>query len=1205
MANEFNPARAIAVEDQPPAFDPNRAIAVEDPEQSVFFEDRSQVVGFPAGLDQTEMEYSVKTDIDKKSKNDFMGMVEYSKDLAGNLGKGLANFALSFPSTIGSIVKEAGETELQKRQREDDRARIAEKLILDPGELVGFLSRRVSEGLAIPERIAAAGQKVIDANQRFLQKTGIKAPEEAGPQRVAFDLGNAAGSITSSIGLTFLTKKPILVAPLFGIIQKAQIYEEARAKGISPEEASITSTAAGTAEAALEFVGLHVFFDMIKVSKPIAKIALRTATEAVQEGSQQGAEESIAKIAGIRNDTMVDISKRIAYATALGLVGGFPGSVVFTIVERQGVIKDLKAQGLSDEEARKVVENISNKQVKSGLEDQVAKVIEKETSPLNLSEAEQAENFKKFNELVQQVTGQMKTSPEGTQALEAGIKAEGQENIVLAVRQGDIDQSGAYFATAGSSTYFDLENKAAKKYDISAAKIAKSGTPEMRQILEKAKTLKNSPEEIARIDEALTAMQDEDNHVDYLLFDEVTSIKEAAEQLGFDGVKVWENDDIADPSSVFIWNTEKIKPLEEEPIDVDFYAQNIEKARMKFDVAETFEDTGEAFSKLLAPVSTQLKIINPQLKYRLRKFEFDVRRKIQADEKVAEPLLRKMKKLPEEDKAILDLALKNGDTKKTGEILSKNNMTDEFENVRMTLDDVYQRANAVGLDVNYIVDYFPRRVKDYKGLVEYFSGTEYAGDILAAITAKEVELGRPLELEEQAELINTLIRGYGSNQIKLTRPGNVKIREIPVIDKEINQFYFDSSTALVTYITTVNDAIESRKFFGKSSKQTKFENIEDSIGAYVLGLIQDQAIKPADQTQVSALLKARFMQRGTHGFWSAFKNISYMQTMGSPISAITQVQDLAFSLYKSGYYQTVKAVKHAIFKESKIKKEDIGIEDIAAEFTDNSKSSKALKKVFDIIGFTWMDRFGKETTVNSVLDKLVAQAKAGTIDATFNQKLQDMFGEQAGQVIEDLKSDVLSENVRLMAFNELADVQPIALSEMPPTYLTSGNGRVFYMLKTYTIKLIDVYRNEVFLQLDDRPIEALGNLFRLTTALMMMGMGADTLKDLILWRPIKLNDLVVDNIMKLMGFSKYTIYKARYEGPTKAAMEAVLPPSVSLVDASFKDVAQHIKAAQSNKKRPEHLEVVQYIPLVGKLYYWWFGKGREKSIKKAGKAVRK
>ena len=53
-----------------------------------------------------------------------------------------------------------------------------------------------------------------------------------------------------------------------------------------------------------------------------------------------------------------------------------------------------------------------------------------------------------------------------------------------------------------------------------------------------------------------------------------------------------------------------------------------------------------------------------------------------------------------------------------------------------------------------------------------------------------------------------------------------------------------------------------------------------------------------------------------------------------------------------------------------------------------------------------------------------------------------VYGDEIDAIVSDLKAGLtLSENVKLHMFNELADIQPIALSEMPEAYLTVPNGR--------------------------------------------------------------------------------------------------------------------------------------------------------------------
>jgi hypothetical protein len=134
------------------------------------------------------------------------------------------------------------------------------------------------------------------------------------------------------------------------------------------------------------------------------------------------------------------------------------------------------------------------------------------------------------------------------------------------------------------------------------------------------------------------------------------------------------------------------------------------------------------------------------------------------------------------------------------------------------------------------------------------------------------------------------------------------------------------------------------------------------------------------------------------------------------------------------------------------------------------------------------------------------------------------------------------------------------------------------------LKQIDVFHNEVFRQMKTNPKQAMGNLVRLASALMLTGMSADALKDFLLGRPHEISDLVVDNLLKLIGFSKWQIYKARKDGLFRAFMESILPP-VPFFDDVHKDV--------TGARDLPNWRIWGRIPVVGKFYYWWFGGGAE------------
>ena len=600
---------------------------------------------------------------------------------------------------------------------------------------------------------------------------------------------------------------------------------------------------------------------------------------------------------------------------------------------------------------------------------------------------------------------------------------------------------------------------------------------------------------------------------------------------------------------------------------------------------QTVKDFHEWVDAAFVPLSTRLAKISPKLRDSLRRFEFNKNMATTEDIKIIEPFLNRYSSMNPEEARILDLALKNSDKKTVNDIIARNGMTKEFGAVRDLLDDLYNQAREVGMDVGYIDDYFPRRVKDAQAYLEYLRAGEYWSQIEQAIKEEQVRIGELLTNDEKVEFINKLLRGYGNGSIKLNKPSNTKSRKIDVIDDNMNAFYKNSTTTLHEYVSAMNNAIESRKFFGMNGK-----DLDKSIGAYAKDLVDKQLISPTQEREVQKVIEARFKERGTHGIWTFYKNLGYIYTMGSPLSAITQIGDLAFSFFESGMYSTGVGLQKSS-SGKKITKADLGLDIIAEEFTDKSKSSEAVRKIFKIIGLEKLDNIGKETLVNGAMNKLSKQANAN--DPALIQELNRVFGQESAQTLQDLKNQNPSTNVKYLLFSKLADYQPIALSEMPEYYAKGGNMRIFYMLKSYSIKQIDVFHNKVFMEMKTNPKKALGNLIKLSVALAMMNGSADVIKNILLGRPTDLTDLVVDNILRLIGFSKYTVYKARREGIGAAMLATIFPP-VPFVDDLYRDL--------SSKKDVSDYKVWNAIPLVGKFYYWWFGGGRQFLDKKKKKS---
>lgn len=658
-----------------------------------------------------------------------------------------------------------------------------------------------------------------------------------------------------------------------------------------------------------------------------------------------------------------------------------------------------------------------------------------------------------------------------------------------------------------------------------------------------------------------------------------------------------------------------------------FYEENRALRRssyqgLKDDFRNVVRDLKRGTDKVLGTISTRLKNIDPSLRRALRWYEFRVANRTMEDLKAVEPFIKRVAKMKPEDRMDFDLARKNGDMDRISSVMAKYNMGTEYYGARKVLNDIYKRSKDVGFDLGYLENYFPRKLKDSQGFLDYVAKRDDWSILQDAITAKETALQRYLTVEEKAELINSMIRGTRRGLVSLSETGNMKDRVIDKVTPQMNQFYYDSDAAMVRYVNEVNAAIENRRFFGKGAKEKSGENygesagtldVSDSIGAYMLDLLNRGVIKPSQEKEVRDMLAARFGPTGPGPIMGLYRNMGYIDAMGSPISALSQLGDIGFSTYRGGFLRTGWQLAKSLVGKSEVKRADIGIEKIAQEFSDPVRSYKVLEWVFKKIGLDFLDALGKETYINTVLGKFRSQLKNPNRD--FFERLTTVFGPETPQIIKDLESGKMTENVKYLLFSELSDVQPISLAEMPEKYLSGGNGRILYMLKSFALKQIDLFRNEAFQKIQQpgaaNKVEGVRRLVYLAGTLGLANAGADLLKNILLNRPTDISDMIVDNMVRLSGISKYAIYDARRNGLWDAAMKTILPPHKAL-DALYKDFANvdftkpgdfidnrnpKNQKMQGNWWMGNKLESPSSIPYLGKFYYWWFGKGADLSEK--------
>ncbi len=631
---------------------------------------------------------------------------------------------------------------------------------------------------------------------------------------------------------------------------------------------------------------------------------------------------------------------------------------------------------------------------------------------------------------------------------------------------------------------------------------------------------------------------------------------------------------------------------------------------------ERAQKTGEATmaAQYLVPVSGRLQRISRELAQRLRRFEFDLGVAIKDDLEKVTPFMEGFKRMSKEDAQTLDLALKNGDVETRNTVLEAYNLREAFSDVIDVLEDARKRGEAAGYDIGQIEDYFPRRVIDYEGLRQFYAGDATVnGEIdraIAEASAKARADGRDLTREERLEVVNRTLQRVNRSASK---PGNFKGRVTDVVSVDASQFYADSATALIGYITSTNKAIEQRRFFGKyvveqdgaTPESSKMMALDASIGGLVDGLIADGLISASQQEQVISMLSARFNYAASSSKIQAFKSLGYMTTMGQVTSAITQFGDLMFSLYENGAFNTMVAASKAAVRKSDISREDLGIENVARELdTDLATAAKLLDATFTVTGLRYMDMIGKETIVNAKFRKIAKEAKTGKVSQKTMQIIQTSFGaERAADVLEDFAQGIKNADTMFAVYTVLADYQPISLSEYPQGYLENPNGRVFYMLKTFTLKQLESFRRE---GLDDivngnlqQKASGFRRLLHLAGVFYLGNIPVDWIKDWLMGRDPQLEDIMVDNLFKLMGISRWHVWNFRYrKNPIEFGLLLMAPPAPFMNYPAIDLYAAYEQLAKGEDIEPGKFESWRMLPLIGSPIYWHAGGGADKIEKR-------
>lgn len=633
----------------------------------------------------------------------------------------------------------------------------------------------------------------------------------------------------------------------------------------------------------------------------------------------------------------------------------------------------------------------------------------------------------------------------------------------------------------------------------------------------------------------------------------------------------------------------------------------------------------EFASDLITPVSTRLKEISPKIYRELMKYFQN--KDILTNQRLKEidPFLKAMWKIRKENPVrFMDIwvALANRNIGYTNGLLQEYGVKVPTK----LLDTIYDEAEDVGLNINYLWSYYPLSVNSPKSFLEELMKIDkwdIASEIEKKIQEESVKKGWPLDKSEVTAIINSVIAweekwpdvNLGNKHLKKR---NTEIKRTP----KMLEYCDDPISTLIWYVEWMTQSIERAKFLGKSRSW----NVH-TLADYVYNA--KNGLTPEQQDELMELLKSVFNDAGTHPAIQLRRDIATLTTLWSPSSTLTQLSDLSFSIYENGWRETLKAVWDIFASRKAFDLQDMWVINRWEEYTNiNSKKNWIQKMIHYVFthhifmgwnAFSQFDTFWKSTFIQSTWNKRRKRAlKWENGDPQLRKDIMKWTDDEymTDKIINDLRNWVFSEEVAMVMYMKLGNIQPLTKAQMPKAYLDNPNWRLFYQFKTFGIKQLDYVLQETKWNLKwwknlstTEKYLRVAKIANMVFIMTLLWVGADELKDITMRR--RSNSLILrwlfgedvgteqiwdktwDNILKLFGLSRYSIMQMNNGNWDKAISDIFLSlPAMRTVDNIASDIHKAFKNDGSiNWRNPS---AYQAIPVIWKYRYWIYWGGQDK-----------
>lgn len=652
-----------------------------------------------------------------------------------------------------------------------------------------------------------------------------------------------------------------------------------------------------------------------------------------------------------------------------------------------------------------------------------------------------------------------------------------------------------------------------------------------------------------------------------------------------------------------------------------------------YELKNAFESNSGQITSLyrdyISTISQRLKRLDEGLWGRVHKFEFSLGANSANFKNRMSNFTELEKSLPKASRAEFTKRLYNGDydgaeqlaldngiekvtVKKNGQKYTST-VKETLDDVKVLLKDIYDYADeSTAYDIPFLSEreFFPRNVLDASGIRRFYGLTDQHGLYKSMLARKAEILGidvSELTDKHKQNVMENLLAG-SNKYLPKGKPGSFKGRKIENVTDELMPYYSNSATdSLSKYIDQVVNHVEKYNFFNKGGVLPKVKrgelNLEHSIGAFAEQLQKDKVLTANGVEELKTILNARFGagEQSPAQWVKTIRSLTNIELLGNPISAATQLGDLFVNAYRYGGRNAFKGVIETITGKNVVNLSDYGLEQhISQDFSDTSRLAGVLDKVFTYSGFRYIDRLGKTSSMQSAWNRNTQLSKTSEGIAKLRDQWGSMFGKEFNSLVNDLSSGKVSENVKLLLFTELSGAQPINLSGVPLKYLQVPNGRLFYALKSFGLKQLELINDTIIKHAKEGNYSKAGKNALAYSAIV--GMGNATVQETKNWmqgREFQIDRIPDDFLNYMMAtfmVSRYSVDRRLKQGDFVGVISDSIAPPIGAIQNLTKDAVSVMKSIATGE--PIDPKVARSVPIVGRWWYNLFGGGAEEFLKR-------